>query len=126
MAGDDSYAGVKADLENGVQRSQWTAGGVVAVVALAAQLLDQGCRALAAVALTLALLAGALAAFARVDFAWSVSQLERHRERERERRDDPAPDWAFPHRAQFFMLLGVCLVGVAGIVLVVHIWVIAL
>jgi hypothetical protein len=87
-------------------------------------LFDPGCDVLAAAALTAALLAGACAAYARVEFSWAASQLDVARQRGNADAaaplPDPAPAW--PQRAQNLMVAGLLLLATAGILLLGLIW----
>lgn len=124
MADDATFASRRADYENFVQRSQWIAGGVVAVLALGAQLFTPASDALAAAVLTTGLLGGACAAYARVEFAWGASMLELTRQRvdaqPADRLVDRAPPW--PQNAENLMVAGLVLLAVAGVLLIVLAW----
>ncbi|HEX8744212.1 MAG TPA: hypothetical protein VF712_13865 [Thermoleophilaceae bacterium] len=127
MADPETFASRRADYENFAQRSQWLAGGVVAVLAVAAQLFQHGSHVLGAALLTSALLAGASSAYARVEFAWAISELELARQRENadiaaSLRSTPA----WPTRAENLMVVALVLLALAGALLIIFVWEIAL
>jgi hypothetical protein len=128
MATPETYGSRKADYDNYVQRSQWMAGGVAAVLAVGSQLFVSGCGVLAATLVTVALLAGACAAYARVEFAWAASELELGRLQvdadERAVLPRTAPEW--PGRAEGLMVAGLLLLVVAGGLLIALAWDVAL
>ena len=76
MAATETFASRQADYQNFIQRSQWIAGGVLAVIAVGAQLFATGSAMIGAAVLTCALLTGSCAAYARVEFAWAASKLD--------------------------------------------------
>lgn len=128
MPSNDTFASRQADYDNFAQRSQWIAGGVVAVLAVSSQLLGKGCDALAAAVLTAALTGGACAAWARVEFAWATSKLALTRQQARAEAGGPLPESAqpWPGRAWWLMVVGLLLLGASGVLLVVTVWVVAL
>jgi hypothetical protein len=83
---------------------------------------------LTAAVLTLAVLAGACAGYARVEFAWAASQLEVTRLDENAEPTARLPEVAlpWPDRAQRFMVVGLLLLAVAGLLLIGLAWQIAL
>jgi len=120
----ETFASRRADYDNFVQRSQWIAGGVVAVLAVGSQLFEHSSRVLAAADFTLALVAGACAAYARVEFAWDASRLETTRLRSAAKELDSLPDRIsdWPKRAQGLMVAGLLLLVAAGALLLALAW----
>lgn len=124
MAETETFASRGADYENFIQRSQWIAGGVLAVIAVGAQLFTTGNSVLAATVLTTALLAGASAAYARVEFAWAASKLEVSRLAANLEPGAQLPSTVelWPNRAQNLLVASLLLLATTGILLIAFVW----
>jgi hypothetical protein len=126
MGSAETFASRRADYDNFVQRSQWIAGGIVTVLVVGGQLITSasGSHVLAAAVLTVALLAGACAAYARVEFAWAASKLEVARQQANANAVAPLPDSVppWPQRAQNLMVAGLLLLAADGALLIALAW----
>lgn len=123
-----TYASRIGDFQKFSTRSAWLAGGVVALLAVASGLgtyfFRQGSGALGAALLTVTLLAGACAAFARVKFEWAGVKLQRLLDAGEKQGSDPIDeDWE--KRAERLMIAAVLLLALAGAMLVVLSWITA-
>jgi hypothetical protein len=130
-----TYAKRIEDYGNFATRSSWIAGGVVAVTVVASGDLganvfddDGASQILGAVSLTLALLAGALAASARVEFSWQATLIDRKRAERRLDNDSElhTDDTPFPDGSQKRMEAALILLVLAGVALIVAVWIAAL
>jgi Na+/glutamate symporter len=121
---DPTFGSRRADYENYGQRSQWIAGGVVAVVGLASQLFPHGSKVLVAAVLTVGIVAGVLAGSARVEFGWAATKLEAERQTANATATTALTDSVegWPDRAETFHTWSIVLLVFAGLGLLAEIW----
>jgi hypothetical protein len=128
-----TYGELLADLSDHATRSVWIGGGLLALSALAAgdlcsRLFQEGSSVLAAATLTLVLIAGALTAFARIEFVWAHDQLKQlmaqHKIDAATPLDDRAPPW--PQKTQSRYVGALLCTGLAGVCFIALLWVAAL